>query len=158
MGISLYHYNQAANDLVSCYKKKKEFSAGEALANLMVERAGDVMKKAQVITWAPSSKASIKRLGFDHGAHLVKLIAKEIKVPVLHLYTPPKAIQKGLIKEERVVNAQGIKLRLENLEKCRGKSVLIIDDVYTTGSTIERCRSLLMGEGIQVKYLTFSRL
>ena len=156
-GISLFNFNQVAQELVSSYKKRGEFFAGEALAKLMVENAGDEMKTFDLITCAPSSKASLKRLGFDHGAHLINLISKEISVPAALLFVPAKNIQKGLDKEERQVNVLGIRLK-KSKDGIEGKKVLIIDDVYTTGSTIHRCSSLLKQERAWVKYMTFSRV
>lgn len=157
-GVSLYQYNQAAKDLIGAFKKKKQFSAGEAIVKLLVERSGDLMKNADLITCAPSSRASLNRLDFDHGAFLIKRISKEVGVPWSLLFTPPKEIQKGLTKEERKENALGISLKKGSLEKYRNKTVIIFDDVWTTGSTLDRCRSLLNGEEITVKYMTFSRL
>lgn len=157
-GISLYTYNQAAKDLLSSYKKKKEFAAGEALASLMIERLKFEKDTVDMITCAPSSKASLKALGFDHGAHLVNLISKELGVPWALLFTPSPIVQKGLDKEERLANALAISLKKEAIKICQGKRILIIDDVYTTGSTVNRCISLLRQQKVAVKFMTFARL
>ena len=157
-GISLYTYNQTAKDLISSYKKKKVFAGGEAMASLMVERLKVEKDKIDLITCAPSSKASLKALGFDHGAHLIRLISKEIGVPWVLVFTPSTTVQKGLDKEERIANALAINLTKEAMNACHGKRVLLIDDVYTTGSTINQCTSLLRQQVAAVKFMTFARL
>ena len=51
---------------------------------------------------------------------------------------------------ERWENVEGI-FEISNSEKIRGKHVLLIDDVITTGSTIEACVNLLKEiEGVRV--------
>ncbi len=157
-GISLYTYNQAAKDLLSSYKKKKEFAAGEALASLISERLIAEKIRIDFITCAPSSKASLKALGFDHGAHLIKLISKNIGVPWVSLFNPTNMVQKGLDKEERLANAKGITFKRDVLKTCQGKKILLIDDVFTTGSTVNRCIALLSEQDVAVKFVTFARL
>lgn len=157
-GISLYTYNQAAKDLISSYKKKKEFAAGEAMASLIVERLKIEKDKIDLITCAPSSKASLKALGFDHGAHLISLISKDVGIPWTLLFSPSTMIQKGLDKEERLANALAIDFKRDILKTCQGKKILLIDDVYTTGSTVNRCISLLSEQEVAVKFMTFARL
>lgn len=157
-GISLYTYNQATKDLISSYKKKKVFAGAEAMASFMVERLKSEKVTIDLITCAPSSKASLKALGFDHGAHLIKLISKELGVPCALVFSPSTTVQKGLDKEERQANALAINLTKEAMKACHGKRVLLIDDVYTTGSTINRCVSLLREQEVAVKYITFARL
>ena len=144
--------------MIASYKKKKEFSSGEAIASLMAERLKSEMGNIDLITCAPSSIASLKTLGFDHGAHLIKLISKEIGIPWALLFDPSFTVQKGLDKEERMANVLTINLKKEVWRKFQGKRILIIDDVYTTGSTINRCTSLLREKKAPVKYMTFSRL
>ncbi len=157
-GISLYTYNQTAKDLISSYKKKKVFAGGEAMASLMVERLKVEKDKIDLITCAPSSKASLKALRFDHGAHLIKLISKEIGVPWSLLFSPSTTVQKGLDKEERQANALAIVFKKDIIKRYQGKRILLIDDVYTTGSTINRCMSLLKQQEVVVKFMTFARL
>ena len=51
--------------------------------------------------------------------------------------------QSGLTKEERVVNLEGAFAVTEN-KVIRGKRILLIDDIFTTGTTINYCAKELM--------------
>lgn len=64
--------------------------------------------------------------------------------------------QVGLGVEERKKNVAGA-FRLENPALLKGKKTLLVDDVMTTGATINECARLLKGSGAEVFALTVAR-
>jgi predicted amidophosphoribosyltransferase len=59
--------------------------------------------------------------------------------------------------EEREENVSGAFAAAEK-DKIKGKVVLLVDDVYTTGSTIRECSSVLRNAGVkEVKALTVAQ-
>ena len=54
--------------------------------------------------------------------------------------------QSSLNKEQRKLNAQGAYI-VENKEKIQGKNVLLFDDIFTTGATVEECSKILLENG-----------
>lgn len=50
--------------------------------------------------------------------------------------------QSTLDKENRLQNVQGV-YQLKNKEQLEGKKILLIDDIYTTGSTVKECAKVL---------------
>jgi len=159
-GLSIYRYQNEVISLISGYKKKSQFFAMETMAELVLDNYQDDISKFDLISFAPSSKLSIKKLGFDHGELLAKKIATGANLKCRSLFYPPSKEQKVLDKEERVLNAKGISLRKikDKKKNIQGLKILIIDDVYTTGSTLERCMELIALNGGEPKYLTISRL
>ena len=159
-GLSIYRYQNEVISLISGYKKKSQFFAMETMAELVLDNYQDDIAKFDLISFAPSSKLSIKKLGFDHGELLAKKIATGANLKCRSLFYPPSKEQKVLDKEERVLNAKGISLRKikDKKKNIQGLKILIIDDVYTTGSTLERCMELIALNGGEPKYLTISRL
>ena len=98
-----------------------------------------------------------KRRGFNQATLLCEGIAENLKVPVLkdviirstHTDTQTK---KGRI--DRWLNMEG-KFILNNVSAISGKHVLLIDDVVTTGATLEACGSeLLTAPGAQLSIAT----
>lgn len=157
-GVSLYRYQGNTISLISRYKKKSRFSALEAIVALVIREYGDDIRKFDLLTFAPSSASSKKKLGFDHGKLLAKRISKATGVRCIFLFLPPDKEQKVLDKGERMNNALGITLRKGIKGELQGKKVLIIDDVYTTGSTVMRCMEIISSNGGEPRYLTLSRL
>lgn len=157
-GVSLYIHQESVKTLVSNFKKKIIYSAGDTMVMLFLENSSVEMKSFDFITYAPSSISSVKKLGFDHGAYLAKRIAKELKIPVIALFKPSDKEQKVLERDERVENAKKISILDTKISGLKGKCGLVIDDVYTTGSTVHYCLELMKKEGIEGKYITFSRI
>ena len=159
-GVSIYRYQNEVISLISGYKKKSQFFAMETMVELTLELYREDIAKFGLVSFAPSSKSSIKKLGFDHGELLAKKIAAGANLKCRGLFLPPSKEQKVLDKEERALNAMGISLKKIKDERkdIQGLKVLIIDDVYTTGSTLKRCMELITSRGGEPKYLTISRL
>lgn len=158
MGISLYRHQESAKVLVSNYKKKMIFSAGDFMASLISERLSAEKECFDLITFAPSSMSSVKKLGFDHGAYLAKRIGNRLHIPVRALFRPSEKEQKVLERDERCENAKRISLLSENTGGLKGKRMVLVDDVYTTGSTVAACLALMRAQGAEGKYITFTRI
>lgn len=68
--------------------------------------------------------------------------------------TPP---QTSLVAEERKRNVRGA-FNLKKREEIEGKIVLLVDDVYTTGSTLRECSKVLLKGGVlEVRALTLAQ-
>jgi ComF family protein len=97
--------------------------------------------------------------GFNQSEMLAKGVAKAIQKPlrsdllVRQVYTSTQT-RKG--RYQRWENVDGI-FNVVNPDDINGKSVLLIDDVVTTGSTLEACASALVKHpGVKVSIMTFS--
>lgn len=158
VGVSLYRHKEEVNLLISNFKKKMMFSAGDTMADLIYEKYKDELKDFDVIVFAPSSKESRKKLGFDHGKYLASALSRKTGVPAVSLFEPADKEQKVLDREERKTNAKKIRLKKAELGGLKGKKAVLIDDVFTTGSTVLQCTQLLEELCMECRYLTFSRV
>jgi ComF family protein len=82
-------------------------------------------------------------------------IEMENDVLIRHKWTEP---QTGLHKDQRKLNiARAFNVRFP--EKTAGKHILLVDDVYTTGSTVDECAGILKraGKALRVDVLTLAR-
>lgn len=157
-GQSIFEYNEAGKALLMAFKKRGSFYAGNDMVKLLVSDQRNFIGSFDLLTFAPSSKKSIKDLGFDHGRYLADQVSKETGILIKSLFLPSPVEQKKLDIESRKKNANNIQLNEKGLIGMEEKKVLILDDVYTTGSTVRRCMELLELKGIHAAYLTFFKL
>jgi len=81
-------------------------------------------------------------------------ICVEKRVLKKSINIPP---QTSLEQNERVRNVRGV-YTVSHPERIRGKTVLLVDDVYTTGSTLKECsRELLKAGAKDVRALTLAQ-
>jgi competence protein ComFC len=90
---------------------------------------------------------------------IVKTLSRRLGIPPLtrHLLKVKKTLpQVGLTRAQRIKNLDGA-FRLKHPQKIAGKKLLLIDDVYTTGTTIRQCVQLLVSQEADVVVLTLAR-
>lgn len=108
-----------------------------------------------VITTVPITFNSFKIKGFDHMKKIGKMLAEKRNIEFFDLIevVRQKKQQVNSSFEERrsIVNGKyGVKL--ENLYKTSGQ-IVILDDVFTTGSTVNECARVLKGAGAKSVYV-----
>jgi ComF family protein len=116
--------------------------------------------KVEFIVPVPLHYIRLRQRGFNQAALLAKRLGATLKISVDYSclkrsrWTAP---QTGLSRRQRAVNVKGA-FELIKPEKVRGKSVLLLDDVLTTGETVNQCsRVLKKGGASEVIVLTVAR-
>ena len=108
------------------------------------------LKKYDIIIVVPISKKRQKERGYNQSELLAKEISKMLSIKIEKNIirkiknTPP---QSSLNKEQRQENIRGV-YKAFNIEKIENKNILIIDDIYTTGNTVNECAKVLVEKGI----------
>ncbi len=124
------------------------FLASEC-AQIVKEESESKFHEDFAIVYPPRSKSAVKEYGFDHAHIIASEIAKITGIPLLHPFKRAGGkAQKTLSAKEREANAQKA---FELYEECElaGLSVIIIDDVVTSGSTAARLSELLKLQGVK---------
>ena len=107
------------------------------------------LKKYDIIIPVPISKKRMKQRGYNQSALFAKEISKQFnmeycdKCLLKDKHTVP---QSSLNKEERIKNIENV-YSIKNKEKILNKEVLLIDDIYTTGNTVNECSRILKTAG-----------
>ena len=132
----------------------KNFKTGgrwlaEPFAEQMLPLLRADFKEADFLVHVPMTDAARKRRGYDQALLLADALAQlsglahERELLVKTRDTPS---QKELTRRERAENLLG-SFRVHERVKCRGKTVLLVDDVLTTGATASACARALKGAG-----------
>ena len=111
-----------------------------------------------LITYVPTLGSHIRERGFDHTQLLAKQLGKITRFPVAQTLIKLKSVsQKGANRVERKKQLKGAFMVI-NPEKVKDKNVLLLDDVITTGATIEECAAILYTAGaLSVDVVAFAR-
>lgn len=109
------------------------------------------LEKYDIIIVVPVSISRKKERGYNQSTILAKEISRIIERPFIEnvLYKIKNTVpQSTLNKEQREQNAKGV-YKVNNIQKIYNKKILIFDDIYTTGSTLNECAKVLIEQGIK---------
>lgn len=155
-GCALYVYDELMKLSVVMFKEKGrvEYAAYYALGlyNRYKERYRDW--KIDALIPVPLTKKKEKKRGFNQALLIAKSLGELLGLPVLDkLVTRWEGrVQKDLDAYEREKNAKNSFILSGNI--VQSKSVLIVDDVFTTGNTIHYIAALLKKAGCKKVYFT----
>lgn len=102
-------------------------------------------KKIDKIIPVPISKKRYKERGYNQSLLIANEISKQTNLELVNnclIKTKNIIEQSKLNKEDRQQNIQGV-YSIQNEEIITNKKVLLIDDIYTTGSTVNECSKIL---------------
>ncbi len=152
---AVWYYKDTVRESLLRYKFSGQRSYapvyGRALA-MKVQTSG--FDGFDVLTWVPVSYLRRMRRGYDQVELLVNAVAKELgiapcKTLVKFRNTPPQSGIKNIY--QRRANVLG-SYKPVNPESIRGKRILLLDDVITTGATASECARILLTAGAKEVY------
>ncbi len=122
-------------------------------AQVLATRARARLSLGQVdlVTWVPADRARRAKRGGCFPESLARALARELQAPAVQLLDRvDHGSQKGLGRDARRRNVQGA-FRLRGLDRrhaVAGRVVLLVDDVRTTGATLESAAAVLRRAGL----------
>lgn len=150
-GFALLNYDSRAAVSMAAvkYHNKREYLDFYARAAAL--RFGKQFRQAgiQVIVPVPVHASRLKTRGFNQAAVLAEKLSAELGIPWEELLIRVKKTdpQKSLGSAERLKNLRGA-FEAEQ-EAGKWERVLLVDDIYTTGSTAEICSRALLKTGVK---------
>ena len=126
-------------------EKKLAKPLGKLMVDYLLKNA-EFKKKVDLIIPVPLHKNDLIKRGFNQSVLLGKVIGDYFSIPVRERILIKKKLtpfQVNLPKKERGKNILRA-FSVERPEEIKGKNILILDDVFTTGSTVEECAKELM--------------
>jgi ComF family protein len=150
-------YDGALRAIISAIKYEGRRSLARPLAALMRARGADVLADVQCVIPVPLHPSRRRERGFNQASDL----ARHLNRPVRHALrrSRPTASQTGLPAAQRHRNVRGAFSVTRSARRLAGSTVLLVDDVSTTGATLEACARALKDAGVrEVRALTAARV
>ncbi|MCK9274718.1 MAG: ComF family protein [Syntrophales bacterium] len=159
---ALGHYDGALLDAIHFFKYRGDMRTGEKLGAYIAAWAYDTQDYTgyDYVIPVPLHRKRLRERGFNQSVILAKQVAKKLSLQ-LDIGTLVKKIdsrpQVGLGRKHRKRNIKGV-FAVVSDKKIDGKRLLLVDDVFTTGSTVGECSRLLIRHGAEeVAVLTLAR-
>ncbi len=149
----LYRPGGLLAETITGLKYKKEKALARELGPLLARGVtGELAEKAEAITFVPLSRSKLKERGFNQAKLLAQALSGEVDLPVIDalVKTRETGPQAELDRSERLVNVEG---SFEPRGPIDYGSVLLVDDVFTTGSTATECSRALKEGGAEKVYV-----
>jgi ComF family protein len=147
-------YRGHLKDALLLFKYRRYRVLGTRLAGFLVEtlkREENVWTGVDVIVPVPLHRRRRRERGFNQAEVLAREIGRLRGIPVERrglIKTKNLAPQTSLERDERAANVRDA-YRCDRAERLQGKTVLLVDDVYTTGSTLRECAGVLKKAGVK---------
>lgn len=153
-GRALYEYPQVRDSLYRFkYKGRREY--GDFYGEEIAARLGEVIAgwQPQLITAVPLHRSRRRRRGYNQAAVIAEALGAKLSIPVdaaLLKRVRKTRPQKELTAQERQNNLKrAFKIRQNDVKL---STIIIIDDIYTTGSTIDEAALTLRKAGVEKIY------
>lgn len=112
-----------------------------------------------IIIAVPLHKKKYRDRGFNQAFLLAKKISELCNIPIIDnclVRIRNTSAQKDLSPEQRIINIQG-SMAIKDISKIIYKKILLVDDIYTTGITLNECSKVLIENGAaEVTCITMS--
>lgn len=158
--ISYGYYGGVLKDLILKFKYKNNFTAGDILTEFLEGYIVENLNyKEYIITYIPLSKKSKKARGFNQCEYIAKKISRDLSIEVLEVFIKQRETreQKTLRKDERYKNIKDA-FEIKKGIEVKKYNIILIDDVTTTGATMQEAYKLLKKFEVKhIKLLTLAK-
>lgn len=156
-------YDAASKDMILAFKHADRTDLAEPITALMARVAGPFLKDVDLVIPVPLHYRRLVSRRYNQSAMLAQRLARMYGVwyaPLILLRQKSTETQGGKSRAARRRNVQGaFRVAEEYRSNLRDRRVLLVDDVMTTGATVEGCtRALLRSGAASVDVITFSRV
>ena len=156
-GFPVFSYKEPVKTAIYQFKYENQKRYGVFFADCVADRYGTNLKALAIdgIVPVPLHPKKKRKRGFNQAECIAVHLGKRLKVPVYPNYlkrivnTNP---QKELSDKERMKNIKNAFKMNQNTIKL--KKILLVDDIYTSGATVEAWTEVLTANGVEAVYYT----
>lgn len=147
----IFTYSGVIRERMLNYKFNDDSYMYKTFTNFLLKNENFVenIKSYDIIVPVPLSKKRKKERGYNQSLLIAKEISKATKIRINNACLKKVkniVAQSTLNKEDRQKNIEGAFI-LKNNKNIQNKKVLIIDDIFTTGSTVNECSKIIKQSG-----------
>lgn len=153
---SLYAYEGVIKNAIYNYKYYNKPYFYKFFGNLIIDYINEEnYSDYDYILSVPLHRSKLLHRGYNQSELLAKYIANDLSVPYIDALKRTKRTEKQSehSKEERRKNLKDAFLVKISSDKIINRSVLLVDDIYTTGSTVNECARALIYYGVNKVYV-----
>ena len=149
-----FKYDGFIRNMILRYKFRNKAYLYKSFSKFMIknEKLMEFLKSYDIIVPVPISKKRFKTRGYNQSLlisnELAMLYNYAVGKNVLQvndkcLYKEKDTIEQSkLNKEQRAMNVEGVYI-LKNKQILTNKRILLVDDIFTTGNTVEKCSQMI---------------
>jgi ComF family protein len=162
-GASLLYFRKKgiAQQLMHNLKYKNQQEIGTFLGNIFSKNVLDlpVFNSIDVIIPVPLHKKRLHERGYNQVTTFCEALEKNLAIPIIDSVLVKSINLKSQIqksKENRLETNKNV-FSIENAHKIEGKHILLVDDIFTTGATIEVCaKEILKIKNTRISIVTMA--
>ena len=157
--ISLFNYCSVSKAAIHSLKFEGIKHVNRVFIPHICGRIGDFNRKIDIITSVPMNKKKFIKRGYNQSKLLALGVSRKTGIDFGEILTEKKnsAQQRSLNYSERFINVID-RYETVNNNKFKDKVILLIDDVFTTGATVNECsRKLILSGAAEVFSITVVR-
>ncbi len=156
LSLSALRYDDNSRRMIIGFKHQDRLEYATYFAKLLKRAGSRFFADSDMIVPVPLHKKRLIKRRYNQSALLSRILAHDIGVahePELLIRTKNTPPQDGNLNK-RSKNVRGaFKVTRTNREKVKNRTILLIDDVYTTGATVENCAIALKRAGAAKVYV-----
>ncbi|MDE6107706.1 MAG: ComF family protein [Oscillospiraceae bacterium] len=151
--VSTLRYEGNVRKAIHRYKFSGVRAYSKTFGALVARTAEEHGLTADLISWPSVSKKRLRERGYDQAELLAREVGKALGLPVLRTVDKShRPAQSGIEdKDERRANLLGAYTAVGS-ESFKGKTVLLVDDVVTSGATLSECARTLRTAGAEMVF------
>lgn len=141
-------YEEPLKKIIHAFKYDNQPRLAPVLGKHLYAAYDDKKWPATLVTAVPLHAKRLRERGYNQAGLLAQSLAKQIGIPYVAdalIKTRHTEQQAHLNADERWVNVEGA--YTANHVRVSGESIIIIDDVVTTGATLRQCATALIESG-----------
>jgi ComF family protein len=150
--VAAYYEEGPTKEIIHNFKYNHALGLKKVLEDLLVEAIKRSPRYARddnfIISFTPLHHRRLAERGFNQAELLAQTVSKKLKIPCESLLIKIKSTKRqvGLTGDIRRKNLTGV-FKLKNSIDVNKKQILIIDDITTTGTTLNECAKVLRAAG-----------